>query len=476
MNDQRRPAKILFAVIAVVLVVGTVDLARRWFDPPGGEPPSGPKKKEPTKAPALTASQQKLRDEATQFQRDQKWCEAVDRWKKLLAEIPSDATGEPHSLRQEAEQNLRRVEKSCEAKQVPAKDERVAVIPPKENPPRPISAEDVLEWYPQGRTVRSVALLHIGGRGTNSAWGFKAESHFQYVYRIVSETKVVKNEPGSGMLTFEQSFHEVSQSRAVSQKTLEFKPPDSLLLNVVWRELDKEVLQHIPIYFVASKLVNQLEKIDPHVKRTLTWFQNVLESGGAKINTSDEIEFVTALERISGSKVRIDYATGIGVVGITRLDGLELTEDELTQLAHASTLLMDYYVFPGLNKKVSETWEVRTAEVAQMLMPLAPDTVADGTLTLNYSKEDADSATYKAVRGDLLLRQNDSLREQRGRFTIKSGTADFSKKDRLIRSARLTFDAGLDVQLRPDFLLFGTKAMRDLQVDSRYQAELVGTK
>lgn len=477
MNESQQRSRFLpvMAVLAVAVVL-VIALKRPPDNPEKEDKKPTTTAQEPTSL--MTEAQQKLQAEATQLQQDQKWCDAGAAWKKLLAEIPHDASGELQSQRQEAEHNSRLCDNGCQPpKRVPAKDERVEVAPPKENPPPPISGEDLLTWYPLGKTVRSVGWLHISGRGTNSRWVFKAESHFQYVYRLAAETKVVKNDSGSGLLTFEQTFLDVSQSRAVSRKTLEFSPPQNLLLSIGWTELERQVLNHVPVYVVARKLASQLDKIDPKAKRTLTWFQNALRQNGVEINNSDEIEFVTVIERVAGAKLRIEYATGLGVIGITRLDGVDLSEDELTQLAHASTVLMDYYLFPAANKKVGETWDVRASDVAQMVMPLAVDTVVDGSLTLTRLKdESADVALLKAVRGDLLLRNNDQLRQQHGRLTIKSGSARFSKADHLIRSARLTFDADLDVQGRPDFLLFGTKAMRDIEVDSRYESEVVPDK
>lgn len=477
MNDPRRRTGILLIIAAIVVLMGVVDLATR---PRGGGAGKSDKSAETSKKTSdrsAGAALQLLREKAVELQATGNWCDAAAAWKQLLAAMPNEANEELASVRQEAEHNSRRTDQLCQTKQVPAKGEPVPVTPPKENPPAPISADNLKEWYPKGKAVRSVGLLHISGRGTNKRWVFQAESHFQYVYRIATETTVVKNDDGSDMLVFEQAFHDVSQSRAVSRKTLEFSPPDSLLVNVGWGEFERQVLKLNPAYVVVRKLVAQLDKIDSNAKRTLTWFQDALRQQGVEINTSDEIEYVTSIERLAGTKVRIEYVNGLGVVGITRLDGLELTQDELTQLAHASTMMMDYYLFPAANKKEGESWEVKATDVAQMVMPIAFDTVVDGAMTIKRLKDtSADIATLQPLRGDLLLRHNSLNQTQQGRLSIKSGTAQFSKTDHIVRSARLAFDADIDVQGRPDFLLFGTKAMRDLQVDSRYEAEVVQPK
>ena len=476
MNEPQQRSRIL-PVIAVLAVAVIIVVSIKWRrDEPLIEPviPS-PTPKTPDSL--VTEAQQKLREEAVQLQQDRNWCDAGEAWEKLLADIPQDSLEELQSLRQEAEHNLRRTDQLCQSKQVPKKGERVPVTPPKENPPAPISADNLKEWYPSGKTVRSVGFLHISGRGTNKRWVFQADAHFQYVYRIATETTVVKNDNGSDRLVFEQAFHDVSQSRAVSRKTLEFSPPDSLLLNVGWGEFERHVLKLNPVYVVARKLVSQLEKIDPNAKRTLTWFQDALRQQGVEINTSDEIEYVTSIERLSGTKARIEYVNGLGVIGITRLDGLELAQDELTQLAHGSTMMMDYYLFPAANKKEGESWEVKATDVAQLVMPIAFDTVVDGAMTIKRLKDTTvDTATLQPMRGDLLLRHNGLNQTQQGRLSIKSGTVQFSKTDHIVSLARLTFDADIDVQGRPDFLLFGTKAMRDLHVDSRYEAEVVKPK
>lgn len=477
MNEPQQRSRILPVIAVLASVVILVVTIKRWRDGEAIEPdkPTETLKQSPDRS-ADTALQS-LRETAVELQTSGNWCDAAAAWKQLLAAMPNEANEELASLRQEAEHNSRRTDQLCQAKQVPAKGEPVPVTPTKENPPAPISADNLKEWYPKGKAVRSVGFLHISGRGTNKRWVFQAESHFQYVYRIATETTVVKNDNGSDMLVFEQAFHDVSQSRAVSRKTLEFSPPDSLLVSVGWGEFERQVLKLNPVYVVVRKLVSQLDKVDSNAKRTLTWFQDALRQHGVEINTSDEIEYVTSIERLAGTKVRIEYVNGLGVVGITRLDGLELTQDELTQLAHASTMMMDYYLFPAANKKEGESWEVKASDVAQMVMPIAFDTVVDGAMTIKRLKDtSADIVTLQPLRGDLLLRHNGLNQTQQGRLSIKSGTAQFSKTDHIVRSARLAFDADIDVQGRPDFLLFGTKAMRDLHVDSRYEAEVVKPK
>lgn len=479
---SRWPVLVVLAVFAIAIYLLQNSPQPKPDSPDGKTKPTSAEpspQPSPVNQPETTRQQQKLRADAAQLQDDQKWCEAAAAWKKLLADIPQDDDSvESQTLRQEAEYNARLCDKSCQpATRIPAKEEQVRVEPPKENRPKRISPEDLVNWYPEGKTVRSVGVFHISGRGTNSRWFFKAESHFQYVYKLATETKVVKNNPESGKLTFEQTFHDVSQTCAVSKQTLEFNPPENLLLNIGWTSAEGLVAKRIPKYLLVREGIRQLEKLDPNFRNTLTWFQDALRKAGRKINNSDEIEFVTVIERVAGAKLRIEYVTGLGVTGITRLDGVDLSEDELTQLAHASTVMMDYYLFPAANNKVGETWDVRASDVAQMVMPIASDTVVDGSLTLTRLKdESADIALLKAVRGDLQLRHNDQIREQQGRLTIKSGSARFSEKDHIVRSARLTFDANLDMQGRPDFLLFGTKAMRDLEVDSRYESEVVPTK
>ena len=347
-------------------------------------------------------------------------------------------------------------------------------VPPTESPPAKLTAEQLLEWYPKGKMVRNLTIFNVKGRGQNKSWMIKGVTNFVCTYTITSETEVLVNDPKFGRLIFQQSFQDVVQHRAISDKSLELALPSSPILDLVWVHAEGKILNKLPVFKVVREIIRGIAAIvhvaDPNLKRTLTQFAGWLEAGGAKLTDAIDVEFETKIDKLSGTRLEVEYITGLGVVSVTQRQGPAFSQDELEQLAHASTLLMDYFIFPAGTKQVGETWSVRAQDVCGLAMPVTLKAKTDGELTFKREKDDAGDVMLNAVKGSLTATQNELDVAQKLTITVDHGMLRFSPTDKIVRDARIRWNFSGKFESR-DYLLFGTEKIRDLQVDTRYEAK-----
>ena len=137
--------------------------------------------------------------------------------------------------------------------------------------------------------------------------------------------------------------------------------------------------------------------------------------------------------------------------------------------SHAATLIEA--------TREAEQWTVRAADVGNMTLPTMSGTKLDGSITISRDedvrgKDGSDLAHLKIVSGKFQLRSDDEYKDQQGHVTVESGTARFSLRDKIVRDARLKFQSNLDIKSK-NHLLFGAESMRDVRIDSRYEAKLI---
>ena len=410
------------------------------------------------------------------------WCAAREAFQKLKDKLDADKS-EGVELRDETARNLRMLATLCpgEAKPdtIPVPEVGVEVeVPKKKVLPEPLSEEMLVERYPVGKTIRSVGHFVMNGKGSNKSWGVRGTASFSYLSEVPVETRVVESDARTGRLVFEQTFGEVVQVRAVSNQTLELVPPDSLVLRTVWPTADPLLKRLSPGYFLFRRMVEAVNHTDPGLKRTLTRTSGWLRRKGIEVTgATPDTELAVQVEKLSGSKLRIVYVSGLGVTQISRLEGMPFNRDELIRLAHASTVLVDYFVFPTAKRNPGDKWDVRADDVASLFALYDPQAEIGGTISL---RRDADSvagqvAKLALVKGTVTARSEEDGKEHRGQLTVKSGSMSIDLKSLYIRTARVQFSASTLHQSK-DHLLFGTEQLRDLKVESRYEAELVGAE
>ncbi|MBW3599660.1 MAG: hypothetical protein KY475_20615 [Planctomycetes bacterium] len=179
-------AGIVVIAAAIALMIG----GSCGEDPGGGgglgENPKPPRDEapEPASTPQLPPELKDLRVAALEQQARQEWCEAAKSWDDFHQKLA------PHSellaYREEASRNLEIARKRCDPPQEMVIERRFDPDPGAEEN---IPEDDLLAYYPVGRSVRSVLLLNVTGRGVDQHSLLKGESSFAYQYRVVGGTE-----------------------------------------------------------------------------------------------------------------------------------------------------------------------------------------------------------------------------------------------------------------------------------------------
>ena len=439
-----------------------------WISGPGpanSPPPPGP-------AAPVPESIQKLAKNARELQKDGKWCDAKGTWQQTL-----DQLGDTHpDLRQEAAANLAIAQEKCKPTHQPI--DELNPEPPKNLPAR-VPEDQIVRFYKTGKTVHSLAYLDITGEGTNQNFILKGTTHFAYRYQLIAETKVVENR-GTAVV-FELHFLDVAQLRAESHQELELELPDSPILAIIWNELEKNVLNPIPVYVVVKRAAELINVADPGLKSTLTRFNETLRHlGRPLVPAGDEVlPLVQKVSELAGQKVRLTYVSGLGIAEIKVLEGKKLPPRDLERLAYCSSLLMDYFLGEKLPAEPGTTLTIRMADLGGMFGLF--DLETNGELKFkaktnrNYGDEPVD--VLEIVGGEVVLNSRSPGAGGHGNIKpLPGGFVYYSPEKLLVRRAQFAWHGDAEWfshDSLADNLLGGTTNLSNVQVETYYEADLV---
>ncbi len=464
MNPVKRHGKVSRWIVAAV-VVAIPCLIVLYLVIGRNGPPSGPRPGPPGPGPEPNDRSQieKVILAAYDLQVDGKLSGAKEQWDKALEMI--DAQGHPDylaDLRDRAERNLEQIG------EMQRENSKTTVsIEDHPDPPEKVPEATLEEYYPVGRKIRSVATVLITGTGTNERWFWKQEASFLYQYRVAVETEVVGNDGTE--LEFVQNFVEVVQERAVCDKSVRLRSL-SPIAEQVFRVFEEAVLYRFPIYVHAKRLGEIAGIVDPGAERILTRLAEMLEAAGL---ASDEFELAAQVEKLHGTRLRLKYWSGLGVTNIKVEKGPEgaFNQTDLERIAYGSSLLMDYFVFPGAKRKVGETWEVDARDVGSLFNLY--DVTVDGTVALrraeNETLDDRPVAVLEILGGELAAEGEMEGGMRSATLRPKQGTVDFSTEGLFVERAQVTWHAS-DEWFSKRHLLFGTTRTRDMEMRTVYQA------
>jgi hypothetical protein len=328
--------------------------------------------------------------------------------------------------------------------------------------PAEIRKDDLLKYYPVGRTVKSAVLLRVGGRGMNQDWGFRGEEWFQSSHEIEGEMKIEKNDGRE----VEALLHVLRVQKLLAHSKTEFELalPDTPLLALLWKEAEIGA----PQLRLLRTTFQGLQAIDPHLRKTLTGVVEIIRPAG-KGQEGQSIELISEIDKLSGSKLRVKYVNGFGITQIEALEGKSFDQATLQRLADGLSLFLDYSIFPDTTRKVGDRWTVKAREVAG-LFPFWLEYDIDGSLDLRLDGRDEKKALLKAEKGELILKGRGRDVEDKTVIDLKEGNIDFDLADLTVENARLK----LELKSRAesiDHLLFQMQKVRDLSIQSTYSAK-----
>lgn len=348
-------------------------------------------------------------------------------------------------------------------------------VPPKKQLPQKLTEDVLASHYPAGKTIRSRGHFQIQGKGHNTAWGIRGAVSFVYQSVVEVETRVAESDPLQGRLVFEQTFGNVLQVRAVASRSLELVPPDSPTIRYAWPHTDFTLRQISPGYREFRKAAEMINNADPGLKRVLTLFGESLRLAGVQLHPDDDAQFARQVEKLTGTKLKIVYLSGLGVTSISQLDGKHrFDRQELIRLAHASTVMMDQFVMPVAQTREGESWEVRPEDVGNLVALYDPSIELSGRLQLRRAVDDRPEslARLELEGGTVEARGEGGGQSREGRMAIRGGHILFDLTRHFVDRAVIRFSVQSLLQSR-DHLLFGTDQLRDLNVESQYEAQFV---
>jgi hypothetical protein len=402
-----------------------------------------------------------------QLNRD--WGAARAIFQDLQRKLDADSRLAP-AIREEVARNLRLLDVLVSE----STPENVsAPVPPKKTLPPKLSEAMLLERYPVGKTVSSHGHFRIEGKGHNTAWGTKAAAAFSYSSELPVETRVIESDPAKGRLVFEQTFGDVLQMCAVSDRTLELVSPDSSAL--VWVSTADHTLSRLSAgYRQFRDVAEAINAADPGLKSVLTALSGSLLRAGIPLQPSDQVSFAVQIEKLTGTKLKIVYVSGLGVTHIAQLEGDHKFEpQELIRLAHASTVMVDHFVIPASKTAEGDSWEVKAEEVGSLIALYDPSIELGGSLQFHRATdiEPGKMAQLEVIGGSVTAQSESDQRSREGRLSIRHGSVQFDLTGHFVDRAVINFSAQSLMQSR-GHLLFGTEQLRDLKIESRYQARL----
>lgn len=416
----------------------------------------------------------KIRNEmesALSLQESEQWCESQEKWQQILDLFAEELNVRSRSpLRNEIDSNLRITRSKCQPQDAVTgttlPGHRDDHRPSSERPvpaPDPVPEDALVHYYPKGKSVRSIALMNITGRGRNRAWIFETNAEFAYQHRMLVETKVV--ESNETRITFEVTFAEVEQLRAVSASSVELVTPQSPIVKQVWGQIDRNLRAH-PVYQVARTLG---DVADPQLKTTLTNLRDKAKEAGFQIPDTADVQLARKVESLAGHRVRMDYVSGIGVTFIDVLEGELMERDLLERLAYCGGWLMDYVVGREAEEPVGHVFEVQVEDIAGMI-GFGYDVTPSGMLHLSKRAHEGGTDVLEVVGGELTVRGSLDGIERSGIIRPKpGGDVRYNSQRRFVQQARMSWDANLD-WVSTDHLLFGTSDLAQVKVESYYEA------
>jgi len=153
---------------------------------------------------------------------------------------------------------------------------------------------------------------------------------------------------------------QIDQNLAISDKTLELAPIESPILQMVWKELEENVLDQIPVY----QVVRRLAEADPHLRHTLTWFASELRQTASKFRqikkSSTKLQLAPYLA--------IDSRWNTFPVLAYRHQGSQgdaLPQDDLESFAQHSGVMLDYVLGDVLTNSPARRFPVDAKDVVR---------------------------------------------------------------------------------------------------------------
>jgi hypothetical protein len=308
-------------------------------------------------------------------------------------------------------------------------------------------------------------------RGTDSDWGVATSTITINYWADAEILRKIERNDGQTIVE-ERTFRKVNSSKLdtrLEDVKIELGPAGNFILGGV------ALLQPEALPFVAGAK-NLIE--GPALKQALsaTGLDRALVD---RVLSSDEgVKAVTKVGELEGKVVRLTYRNDKeGEMLIEPVQG-ELTDEQRRYLA-SSVLLADSLIFPDVEVKRGERWNVSATYFIGLIDPSLMAR-PDGTLTLARGTEEelvpgvrGKCVPITVVDGDMQFRDSNGGGERVGYFKPTEGRMLYSPESHIIVDGRMKGRGKLTVSA-VHHLLFTARSDREPEIEIQYTSRLVG--
>ena len=218
-------------------------------------------------------------------------------------------------------------------------------LPARPKKPEPIgNPERIQEVLQKGRIYEVLAKGGLAARVEDKDWGVHELTNLAFRYELPA-TRAIEENDGKTIVEVRQ-FGKIDAAKllTVESVTIDLGPPGALGLGL-------------------------LTGIDPETGAAILSIKQVIEGilgQAAQAVADSQAKVVWQLDSLSGKKVRITFADGVGVQSIQPI-GCSLTTEE-RDYVFGQALLSDAYTM-RLDKKPGETWTIDGSQLVSLLDP-----------------------------------------------------------------------------------------------------------
>lgn len=478
--------KLLLSVVGAIAVIAIVLASFAVLQTGVNRPPIPPREKPCDE----TIEVQILKLE--KLEHEGKWNEAFTGWQNLqkLADLCD-------SQRQRIDHQFQKAKKIQDEQSVTQWKRAEGDEKGKPDPSFLPSERKLIDSYPTGKRVVSRAMVHLTGKASRHNWLMQGAVNFAFEHEVIAETEVIRN--NGKELIFEVVVPVSAQRRATTQvgALALHSPPPGSVVDLAWKAAEGPIgvaLFREPraraAYLAVRAGIELLNKKDPGLEKTLTYFADRLKLGDQLLRGGEDVELLESLDRLSGQKLTVKYVRDLGVTQIDQVNknAPALNQNDLARFAYHGSLLLDHYIFPNQDAKPGDRWDVPVAEVAVLVNDGFFSEVSGGPLKIKYennTKEEENGneeevAELRWYAGEIELRHE--AVDAAHRITIKpkqdACVLHYSRQHDLVKRAHFKVGAVYPSSspFSTESLLFGVAGLTQSELTFDYSSAQVPGK
>lgn len=332
-------------------------------------------------------------------------------------------------------------------------------------------------YYPKGKTLQSGSILAVNGNGSNENWIIRSDCFFAYEYKLLLETEIIENT--GDQLEVEVFVKLASKHRINSRHDFAWRELENPQLKVLWFVANRAIAKKFPNFALVAKGVELTPKLinmipEEYEEDVAEWVE---ANWGFQMKPEDEPkEIIEQFTDVNGYRVRLVLDEDINVVGdpqiLERGDAKnpDKADDTILRMLEGNNILFDHVLAPAIDKPIGEIVQLDAERLSRMLA-LETDVSATGHVDVSRKGNQAGDVLLRVNGGQVRVKANSGDLDRAGIVTPTSGDIKFNHLGKFVSRALIAWHVEAH-WFDEDHLLFGTDSMRNVSVQSLYEAQL----